>query len=208
MAKVYIVPEQVIETDGVISNTAWEDGIENCKATLNGTKYDVTWYDGQGSYFGGAGYYFGGEYTVTLGGLTRTCVGKYMVTNDDGVLFWDAEVESGHDGETISLYYGEDSVDPDDPDAPKPDNIDIHTASKNQVIEATRPAQTRSSLNWMDRLERILHVETVDEKARSVEKYLDAIQHRGNLSPIIRKTKDIERPESDSQDDNVEEVTN
>lgn len=95
----------------------------------------------------------------------------------------------------------------------KPDNIDIHTASKNRVVESTHPAQVRSQVNWMDRLERIiidrqLRVETVDEKARSVEKYLDAIQGRKNFSPIIRKTKDIERPESDSQDDNVEEVTN
>lgn len=208
MSKVYIVPEQTV-VNNLIVNVNWVENKTGVKAVVNGDEYDATWVTGEVGSPIGPGYWAGdqqqGPGSVTFPGTF--CFYTYVEEETRYYEFssYESDAPSSY---VVSLYYNEDPV---DPDAPKPDNIEYNTASRNVVIEADGPAQTRSSLNWMDRLERIiidkhLRVEEVDEKARSVEKYLDAIQGRKNLAPIIRKTKDIDRPESDSQDDNAEEI--
>lgn len=83
----------------------------------------------------------------------------------------------------------------------KPDNIDFDTASKNVVFEADGAVQVRSSQNWMDRLEKsVSGADAVDYRNRSVGKYLDVMDGRNDLSPIININKDITRYEPEMSD--------
>lgn len=203
--KNYIVPQQKTDSNGVVRNVNWVSGRNDVIATVPGISPDAASMDipmtfnpdGNGSYYG-----------EVMEGVTLS------IGFADGIDAYTAITIRGGEMQAaanvpISLWYPVGHDDPDDPDK-KPDNIKDHTASKNQVIEAARPAQVRSQLNWMDRVEEIatdiLNFDPLDYRVRSIEKYLDEMDGRHNLDPIIRINKDIEKPE-DNSDDNTEDLS-
>lgn len=203
MSKVYIVPEQTV-ADNLIANVNWVENKTGVKAVVNGDEYDATWATVEVGSLICPGYWAGdqqqGPGSVTIPGTFCFCTYVEEETRYYEFSSFESDAPSSY---VVSLYYNEDPV---DPDAPKPDNIDVHTASKNRIIEANGPVQVRSSQNLMDRMEAQLPQGlTVDYRARSIGKYMDAIDGRQDLDPIIRINKDIEKPE-DNSDDNTEDL--
>lgn len=204
MSKVYIVPTQTSGEDGELQNVNWKAGRNDVVFTLNAGSQDIV--DFPATYNSESDAYF-----AVLNEENPHVIGSISFDQSLNAYGFFATIDGSINpvvNGPVSLWYPAGSVDPDDPDK-KPDNIKDHTASKNQVIEAARPAQVRSQVNWMDRVEEIvtdiLNFVPLDYRVRSIEKYLDEMDGRHNLDPIIRINKDIEKPE-DNSDDNTEDL--